>query len=144
MSQLEYRLYSHNSRGFTAIELLVVFGIIAFIIVGYRLAGFLGGAIGLLVIPAGAGIVAMFQCLVKDGIPMHPYCQNGRCRGSSNYEIKRFDNDFFLVCKCGGRYKKFGRRFMQITEQGEKIPYLIWRPFRGWFPDKEKPERKSV
>lgn len=132
--------WPNKKLGFTLIELLVIFGMITLTIVGYRLAGLLGCAVGFLVVPVVAGIVGLFQCLVKDGIPTLPRCRNGLCSGSSDYEIKRFDDDFFLVCKCGGRYKKFGRRFMQVTDQGGKMPYMIWRPFKGWFPDEEKPD----
>ena len=55
-----------------------------------------------------------------------------------NYEIKRFGDDFYFVCKCGDRYERLGRRFMQVTDDGKIVPYKVWRPFRGWFPDEQK------
>ncbi len=132
------RAFSNNRPGFTLIESLVVIGIAMFTILGSRFFGTLGGAIGFLVIPVIAAIWFLLVALMKEGIPQLPYCRNGHCCGYRDYELKRFGEEFNWVCKCGDCYTRCGRRFMQITDNNEKIPYKIWHSFRGWFPDEEK------
>ena len=141
------RAWPNNRPGLTLIELLVVFGITTLTIVGAvvfhkrsssRLGWLLGGFLGFLVIPATAAIWALFEGLVWGGIPTFPCCRNGHCRRERDYELKSFGEEFDWECKCGDRYKRYERRFMQVTDEGEKIPYKVWRPFRGWFPDEER------
>jgi hypothetical protein len=39
------------------------------------------------------------------------------------------------LCRCRARYYRRGLRFVEINADGKELPYLRWRPFRGWFPD---------
>jgi hypothetical protein len=140
----------YPALGFTLIELL---GFIVLVICmcfgakfihnrfggifGWLLGGFLGFLAFLLV---GSALA-----LVKDGfegIPRLPKCRNGCCRGPGNllgdygdYESCKLGDKYYLVCRCGGRYKRNGKRFVVINDDGTETPYLIWRPFRGWFQD---------
>jgi hypothetical protein len=102
--------------------------------IGGRWGWLLGGLIGFLFVPVVVILWALFMSLAVDGIPVHPSCRNGCCRGS-DYELRRFDREFYWVCKCGDRYTRRGRQFLQVTDDGEMIPCRIWRPFRGWFPE---------
>ena len=134
------------SRGFTLIELLVLFcmaglawigAVILHKYVGGRFGSLLGGFVGCMALPVTAAIFGLFMSLLRDGIPSLPRCRNGCCRGS-DYEICRFDDEFDWVCKCGDRYTRRGRLFLQVTDKGEKILCRTWRPFRGWFPAVKK------
>jgi len=44
---------------------------------------------------------------------------------------------YAYFCRCGGRYRKTGRRFMEEIPDGSLRPYMIWRAFRGWFPESQ-------
>lgn len=137
-----------NRPGATLIEMLVIFALIGLTIlgakvfhglIGTRWAYVLGGVVGFLVIPGVVALCALFDCLARSGIPNFPRCRSGRCRGGRDYELERFGEELDWVCKCGDRYQRCGRRFMRVNDKGEAVRYIIWRPFRGWFPDEEKP-----
>jgi hypothetical protein len=32
-------------------------------------------------------------------------------------------------------YKRVGKRFVAVRDDGEESPYLVWKPFRGWYAD---------
>jgi hypothetical protein len=136
------RTCSKGKLGLTVIELLVIIGLLILTILGSRLAGLLGGLIGFLMIPVIASIWFLLVAIVKEGIPRIPRCRNGCCRGYRDYKMKRFGEEFNWVCKCGDRYTRCGRRFMQITDKEEKIPCKIWHSFRGWYPDEDQKESK--
>src|SRR3989454_6236744 len=36
-----------------------------------------------------------------------------------------------------GRFRKTGRRFMEEIPDASLRPYMIWRAFRGWFPESQ-------
>jgi hypothetical protein len=40
-------------------------------------------------------------------------------------------------CRCGITYQKVGRRFVQLSADGSRKPYLIWSRLKGWIPDRE-------
>ena len=142
----------HVAVGMTLVELVCIMALIASVIMGakfgYQFAkswyGFLLG--GLL------GIIVFFAFVFALGSVMNlwsgsglPKCRNGCCRGpgfligsEGDYEFQVVDGESYEVCRCGDRYKRKGKRFVLVNEDGTETPYLIWRRFRGWIPDKEK------
>jgi hypothetical protein len=68
-------------------------------------------------------------------MPHLPKCREGTCRGTYAYKLAKFGEEYLLVCRHGGRYKRRGRKFVTVNEDGTETSYLVWRPFRGWFPD---------
>ena len=127
--------------GLTLIEVLILGSIVACMLaganvfreqVGGRFATLLGGVIGFAVVPVLGAMWCSLRSLVIDGIPHLPRCRSNRCRGR-DYELRRFGQEFYWVCRCGDRYDRTGRRFMLVTEDDRKVPYKVWRPFRGWF-----------
>lgn len=72
-----------------------------------------------------------------------PKCRSGCCRGpgfslrdEGDYDTQKSGEEYYDVCKCGDRYQRRGRRFVLINDDGTETPYMIWRRFRGWAPDK--------
>ena len=50
-----------------------------------------------------------------------------------DYEPVKIGGDrWALCCRCGGTYKKVGRRFVEVGPDGTHRPYLVWRPIEGW------------
>ena len=144
----------YKKYGATLPEMLVILGILILTIIGakffhQRIEGFwgwlVGGVIGFSIIPLIFILYGLFMALFKEGIPYLPYCRNGRCCGYRDYDLKRFGEELYWVCKCGDRYdrKRTDRRFMQVTETGEKKPYMVWRSFRGWLPDEQGCEKRK-
>jgi hypothetical protein len=135
--------------GATLIEFLAFVVLIWFVLAGAHLAhsrygswlgSLLGGVVGLL----SFLLAVLALALVKDGfggMPPLPRCRNGCCRGPGtfrgygDYEIVQFGDQHYRVCRCGIRHKRSGNRFVIVNADGTEIPYLVWRPFRGWFPD---------
>jgi hypothetical protein len=72
--------------------------------------------------------------MVWRGRPPIPDCRRGRC-GSSDYFIEMQNGEKTYLCRCRARYCRRGFRFVEINADGKEVPYLRWRPFRGWFPD---------
>ena len=138
------------SSGFTLIELLVIVAMLFCILVGARTAQslmggryawLLGGSVGCFSFLLGAAALVLLMDLWTGGLPRLPKCRNGCCRGpgmsrgDGDYDIGRTGEDYHYVCRCGGRYRRRGRRFVIVNDDGTETPYLVWRPFRGWFPD---------
>lgn len=137
-----------NKSGFTLIEEIIIFWLVALMSLGAvivqrhcdkKLAWLLGCLIGLLTaLLMLAMVLAIFNLLrfVTRGTPTYPYCMNDKCHHKSDYDIIACKDDCVWVCRCGDRYYRRGRRFMYVTDKGEKMQYMIWMPFRGWVPDK--------
>lgn len=83
--------------------------------------------------------------------PLRPVCRRGRCK-SEDYVWDREDFRRFLsnpkasrhktvfVCKCGDKYLRYGRRFSELTSDGEVRPYMVHPRFwRRWRPDEPPP-----
>jgi len=90
------------------------------------------------VVPAVHGVFLLLsyvERMYRGGIPPFPSCRTGKCH-HANYTYRRSeDGHYGLFCQCGSRYKKQGRRFFEVQPDGSPQPYMIWRAFRGWFPD---------
>jgi hypothetical protein len=72
---------------------------------------------------------------VYSGMPSYPACRTGKCR-SSHYQRRVLDKGgYALFCACGTPYRKRGRRFYDVQPDGSLRPYMVWKAFRGWFPD---------
>lgn len=133
--------WDREALGFTLIEILFLYAMVGFVIAGVVLLGgqfgrLLGGFFGFLafiivVLAWGAVIDFGFK-----GFPRLPTCRDGCCRGVDDYEFHKFGDDYVWVCRRGVRYRRRGRRFVAVNEDGTESAHLIWRPFRGWFPDK--------
>ena len=128
-----------NQQGFTLVEMLAILVLVGFVLAGVHLLGWLWGTIlGVTVF----FLVASALALLRDGfegIPRLPRCRNGCCRGPGllpgDYGDYRIGDEHDLVCRCGIRHKRREKRFVVLKDDGTEVPYLIWRPFRGWFPD---------
>jgi len=113
--------------------------------------GWLGGVIGFLVgffgIWAGLyaiGWIAQFCVrVIYSGRPPRPACRTGKCH-SRDYKHVRFNSGqsggksgdrYAYRCQCGLHYRKRGRRFLEVQTDGSVRPYMIWKAFRGWFPE---------
>ena len=131
-----------SQRGVTLIEIFVAVAYLAIIlsstIYGAQTYGWLGFLLGLaLSICAPIGILKLlfwFEDWFWVGIPSIPACRNGQCH-CEDYRIEIQDGDPIYICRCGLRFKKQRRKFFEVGEDGSEKPYLVWRPFRGWFPE---------
>ena len=83
-------------------------------------------------VPFALGLLAS---AIYWGMPSYPACRTGKFR-SSNYQRWTLDKGgHALFCACGASYRKRGRRFYEVEPYGSLRPYMVWRAFRGWFPD---------
>lgn len=142
MIQANRRPHMYASRGQTLAEFLVIICTLALTITGAyyfqrRFGGWSGwlwgGLIGFVIVPLIVLTHALFVSLIWEGIPWLPLCRNGCCR-EADYEGRKFDDGYYHVCKCGDRYERRGRCFLQVTESGERIVCRTWRALRGWHP----------
>lgn len=126
--------------GFTVVELLVVVLLILFVVAGGqsgstifggRLGWIVGGLFGFALFALIMMIIALLHAVAIGGIPHLPPCRRGRCR-ARDYELS--PEELCLICRCGDRYRRQGRQFKRIVD-GQEVPYLKWRPFRGWRAD---------
>ena len=87
------------------------------------------------VLPLVPFALGLLVSAVYSGMPSYPACRTGNCR-SSNYQRRTLDKGgHALFCGCGTPYRKRGRRFYEVQPDGSLRPYMVWRAFRGWFPD---------
>lgn len=134
--------------GFTLIELLGFVVMLFCVLAGREIAGhvsggryarLVGGLVGFVAFVVGGLMLALLKDLWSGG--GLPACRNGCCRGPGNfrghgdYTHGRIGDEYHYVCRCGDRYRRHGRRFVIVNDDGTELPYLIWRPFRGWYPD---------
>jgi len=135
--------------GATFIEMLVImalvlsslFGaLVGHIITESWLGSLTGGILGAVVWIGFLSVVFLFMDLWSGyGLPK---CRNGCCRGpglfkgDGDYDLQKIEGEYFYICECGDRYQRRGKRFLLVGEDGAESRCLIWRPFRGWSPDK--------
>jgi len=105
---------------------------------GYHWYGWRGAVGGLLfvfiLLPLAAYAVGILACLIYFGIP-NPPCRTGKCR-SDNYQRRVFDKGgYALFCGCGTPYRKRRGRFYEVQPDGSLRRYMVWKAFRGWFPE---------
>ncbi len=101
--------------------------------------GWLGGVVRLIlvfvVLPLVPFALGLLASAIYWGMPSYPTCRTGKCR-SSNYQRRTLDKGGnALFCGCGAPYRKRGRHFYEVQPDGSLRPYMVWRSFRGWFPD---------
>ena len=89
--------------------------------------GFLGAILASLGVVIGIGAICLYLW------PERPVCRNGKCK-SGDYDLHRVGDkmEFDWFCRCGTRYRKVGRRFYEVSEDGSLVPYMRWNIFRGW------------
>jgi hypothetical protein len=88
-----------------------------------------------IVLPLVPIALGLLVSAVYSGMPSYPTCRTGKCR-ASNYQRRSLENGGnVLFCGCGAPYRKRGRRFYEVQPDGSLRPYMVWRAFRGWFPD---------
>ncbi|MCE5238856.1 hypothetical protein LLH23_10235 [bacterium] len=117
-------------------------------LLGGQRFGWPGAAAGLILGPVAYAVVVVVLLGAQDLLERKwpPPCHEGRCRGSfwhgpGTYEIVVVqdvaDRAFHILhrCRCGHAYEEVGRRFMERLPNGTLRPYMIYRPYRGWFPD---------
>jgi hypothetical protein len=143
-TSLKEDMGSLPKAGFTAIELLVF---IANVTIGFVIAVWAGrkfgwpGAVigficGFLFLVAAFYIIILVCDLIWWGRPWAPPCRSGKCHAADYKSQKDADGNWsIIVCRCGGRYRKKGGQFFELQPDGSESRYMIWRAFRGWFPD---------
>ncbi|MCE5279165.1 MAG: hypothetical protein ABFD92_08730 [Planctomycetaceae bacterium] len=108
-----------------------MFGGKYFGLVGY-IGGFIVGALSLFSVGT---LLAYLEGQLYSGRPEIPPC---RTEGSSDYRVEQFEGQWVRKCPhCGKQYRKKGRRFQEVMPGGAIRPFLIWRAFRGWFPEED-------
>ena len=129
-----------RKRGQTLIELLVVIVwlglIVAFARFGYDRARWFGVtagvAVGIVIPIVVVRGLSFLEDLFWGGIPRFPQCKSGTC-SREDYEIVKLETEENVwQCKCGHRYDKRGRRFVEEDDDGTIHHYLKWIPFKGW------------
>lgn len=139
--------------GATCLEFLWLLFILLIGIVVARYAGarfgWLGFVLGFIVgILASCGVFVGGIWLVTSliglftGIPEFPPCKCGKCRDAWNppfgdYRPEMVGDRIGVRCQCGSLYVKRGRRMFEVLPDGTRKPHMIWKPFRGWYPDGE-------
>jgi hypothetical protein len=115
---------------------------------GRQLFGWPGAVGGLVLGPIAYVLLVTALLSVQDLLEREwpPVCHEGRCRGS----FRRKPGDYEIVvvqdiadrqhhslhrCRCGHYYEQLGKRFLERLPDGTLKPYMVHRPFRGWFPD---------
>lgn len=86
---------------------------------------------------------AVVEALLWGGMPYLPTCGNGRCRSGpltdfGDYEPEEVGGNWgYFRCRCGRLYwrKRDEGRVLEVLPDGTVIPYMIWKPLRGWRPD---------
>jgi hypothetical protein len=105
--------------------------------------GWLGGVGGFLVgffgLWAGLSFLAdasnFFIGIIYSGRPPRPACRSGKCH-SRDYMFESLGSgQYGYRCQCDLHYRKRGRRFYEVQPDGSVRPYMVWRPFRGWFQE---------
>jgi hypothetical protein len=103
--------------------------------------------LGLVALCALLFLSVMLHEWLRRGGPLYPPCHNGTCKGRrwlsltykdwGDYQRVVADGESVLRCKCGRDYvcDLPGRRFLERLPDGTRKPYMVHRPFRGWFPD---------
>jgi hypothetical protein len=67
--------------------------------------------------------------------PIRPICKNGKC-SFRNYKLLEWKDRVVFQCRCGTKYLKKGRRFMEILDDGSTKPYMKIHGFFGkWKED---------
>jgi hypothetical protein len=128
------------SRGATLNEFLVINFLLLAAILGsvffqkYGLGRFAGGALGAFGFLVFLALLLLVGDFAFKGIPRLPKCRKGCCR-ARDYKFTKFQNTYVWESKCGEYYDRRGRKFVFIDKEGKESPHLIWRAFRGWFPD---------
>ncbi len=114
--------------------------------IGYLFGPGIGAALMLALLSAVTVTGIAVQNLLYRGIPWLPVCRNGCCRGGRLSDLRDYQvvwNSDWTVrgfrCRCGITHQKIGRRFVEIAEDGSIKHYLIWKPFKGWWPDQGSP-----
>jgi hypothetical protein len=110
---------------------------------GYHRYGWLGGVVGFAVGSIGIwaflyvvfAVLGYFLQSIYWGRPSEPACTTGTCH-HGDYKYERLGNGHGYRCKCGLLYQKRGRRFLEEKPDGSVQPYMIWKAFRGWFPER--------
>lgn len=94
----------------------------------------LGLMLGVIAVHFGVHFLLWLSEMVWRGRPPIPDCRRGRC-GGDDFFIERHQGPVTYLCRCRYRYRRKGLSLVEITPEGKEVPYLRWRPFRGWFPD---------
>jgi len=104
----------------------------------HRYGGWYGAVKGLIAVQVVLLLVGvpfgLLASLIYTGMS-YPPCRTGKCR-SSDYRLRGMENEpYALFCGCGMPYRHRGRRFYEVQPDGSLRPYMVWRAFKGWFPD---------
>jgi len=128
----------------TLIELIALGSIIY---AGYACGKFIGSHFGIIgwiigVVIGALGAIGGWFALGKLGDminkwrPLRPICKKGKC-SADDYEIVQFLKDGTIYrCKCGTGYFRSRRRFLEVLDNGETVPYMKRHGLFGrWEPD---------
>ena len=109
--------------------------------------GWLGFVLGFIVgILASCGVFVGGIWLVTSliglftGIPEFLPCRCGKCKDAQthfgDYTPEMVGDRIGVRCQCG-LYVRQGKQVMEVLPDGTHKPYMVWKPFRGWYPDGE-------
>jgi hypothetical protein len=107
---------------------------------GFIIGFLLGAAFGMGCMYVLFRVLSYFYTNVLHGEPICPTCRNGKCQ-SGDYELRKVEDSktqfrFDWFCRCGGRYARCGKHFYEVLPDGSFQPYMKWKAFRGWLPEK--------
>ena len=59
--------------------------------------------------------------------PIRPLCKHGKC-AAMDYQLIELREDGVFLCRCGTKYIRKGRRFLELREDGSCSPYMrrLW------------------
>jgi hypothetical protein len=96
------------------------------------IGGFIAAAIPLPTLLYG---IVYLDTMIYHGRPTFPVRKSGVCREGDYQHRPLGDGHYGLFCRCGARYEKRGQHFREVLPDGSSHPYMIWKAFKGWFPD---------
>ncbi len=134
MSTLRNRRAGRTLTECLTCQLLLGLGLLGSL-VGSRRYGPVDSLLGVAGVLLGLGLMllaAWIHDLLYRGNPYLPAC---RSCGAMDYAADQASRYYVWRCRCGRSYSREGRRFVEYTEEGRAVPYLVWRPLRGWRED---------